>query len=362
MGRGSSSGSFGSGGSRSSSGSGGGRHSSSGRGYSSGSSYSGRGRDYSRGGQSLAEDIMEDVVEEIAKGVVRNAIRGASYNRRSTYSRSKSSNYGYNNTRSVSSSNTGIPVGAIIVLIMIVGVIWLFTFITGKISAASEIANTTNRTKLSTGSSFSTNFLDDTQSWIRSKKTLEKGLRVFWDKTGVQPYIMIMGYNPNLSEAEMESLTKQKYTEVFSGREDAFVYAVWDTSSSDNLDGYYYTWYLGAHTKTLMDSEAMDIFWNIHDNYWYGTKYGNGKEDKMYAAIYTDTANSIMEKDKTIIDIVIALIVCLVVVVVCISIIILITKKHKREKEKAAETERILNADLDTLSSSEDDDLINKYM
>jgi flagellar basal body-associated protein FliL len=68
-----------------------------------------------------------------------------------------------------------------------------------------------------------------------------------------------------------------------------------------------------------------------------------------------------MERDKTIIDIIVALIIGLIIIGVCVTVIVLVTKKHKRDREKAEETERILKADLDALVSSEDEDLMNKY-
>jgi flagellar basal body-associated protein FliL len=348
-GRGSSGGS-GSGGFRSSSGSGGGRRSSGGRGSFSGSSSSG-------GSSSGAgAEILVYLIIELIKVIIRF---GAYFiaNRR----RASANNMGSGNNKHQRSNTSSLKVQTISAVVMIVSILLVGVFIFGRVNSASDIANTTNRTKISTNNTFDTNFLADSQSWISSRKTLENGLRVFWDKTGIQPYIMIMGYNPDLSDADMQSLTKDKYSELFSGREDVFIYAVWDTSTADNLDGYYYTWYMGAQAKSLLDQEALDIFWNIHDNYWYGSKYGSDEEDKMYAAIFEETANSIMERDKTIIDIIVALIIGLIIIGVCVTVIVLVTKKHKRDREKAEETERILKADLDALVSSEDEDLMNKY-
>lgn len=344
-----------SGGSRSSSGSGGGRRSSSGRGSYSGSS-SGR-SSYSGGSSNGAgAEFLIYLVIELIKVIIRFGVYFIANRRRVS-----ANNMSNGSNKHQSSNSSSLRVQTISAVIMVISILLVGIFIFGRVSSASNIANTTNRTKISTNNTFNTDFLDDSQSWISSRKTLENGLRVFWDKTGIQPYIMIMGYNPDLSEEDMESLTEDKYSELFDGREDVFIYAVWDTSMADDLGEYYYTWYMGAQAKSLLDQEALDIFWNIHDNYWYGSKYSSGEEDKMYAAIFEETANSIMERDKTIIDIVVALIIGLIITGVCITVIVLVTKKHNREREKAAETERILNANIDTLISSEDEDLINKY-
>ena len=47
---------------------------------------------------------------------------------------------------------------------------------------------------------------------------------------------------------------------------------------------------LGAQASSVMDEEAINIFWDYIDTYWYS----NLSTDDMFAEVYTDTADSIM--------------------------------------------------------------------
>lgn len=84
--------------------------------------------------------------------------------------------------------------------------------------------------------------------------------------------------------------------------------------------------------------------------------------DEMFETIYTKTANIIMEKSKTMADVLVTLIVFAGSIAVLTGIYIVMKTKRQHEAEKAAETERILKTPMQDLAkSSENDPLVDKY-
>lgn len=238
--------------------------------------------------------------------------------------------------------------------------IFLITTVLSMITAGPNISNNKNRTKISSGYSFMNDCVYDDIDWIDSTSTLRNGMEYFYDKTGVQPVIILHEYEPTMSESQMEDNTVALYDEMFGSREDVFLYVYYDSAPTASEDGYD-TWCIGMQAMSVMDDDALDIFWQWLDHYWYGNTYASGEEDEMFAAIYKDTANSIMEKSTTGLDVAFVGFIAVIVIAAGVTIVVLVKAKHKRKKEEAEETARILNADLDTLSSASEDDLVNKY-
>lgn len=218
--------------------------------------------------------------------------------------------------------------------------------------------NTTNREPIVSGYSFSSDCIEDEIDWIASKKTMLVGMKKFYDKTGVQPYVILYPFDANIAtDEEREQNTYEIYDRKFGEREDIFLYVYYDDYNIDGLS----TYVVGNNARSVMDDEAMDIFWQYFDNYWYGSQYASGEEDEMFSAIFEKVADSIMTKSKTGADVIIASIIALVVICCSITIVVLVKSKHARERQKAEETERILRADIDSLISSAEEDLLNKY-
>ena len=120
----------------------------------------------------------------------------------------------------------------------------------------------------------------------------------------------------------------------------------------------------GEMVNPVMDSEAVDIFWDNIDRYWF-TDYST---DEVFIRTFNDTANTIMAdvNAKTNLKTAVtklAIVVLVVIVIIIVLIILLVwwSKKKQREKEEAEETERILNTPMDTLVDQNLKDLENKY-
>ena len=242
----------------------------------------------------------------------------------------------------------GNPVYSLIVLVIIL-LIWAGSSFMQN--AGSITRSTVDREKLDVSVGYDSNNIIDSESWFNNVTKTEKRLKNFFEETGVQPYIVINSYNPDLStDAEKEKFAKGYYEETF-GASNGFMF-MYFPESNPNTVGYMYV-VVASGASTVMDSEAQEIFWNYIDKYWVKDM----SSDDMFVKVFDSTADRIMSKSMSFGTMMV--IICAIVAVVILALVgFKAYKAHlQREKEKAEETERILNTDIDTMA----DDLADKY-
>lgn len=224
--------------------------------------------------------------------------------------------------------------------------------------SSSVPSSTYNREKLDAGNGFINNCILDELGWFDNESKTESRLKNFYEKTGVQPYIILSEYNPALtSDALKEAYAQQLYEEYIDNEATLlFVYFAEQYENDDSEPGYMYC-VNGRQATSVMDSEAMDIFWAYLDRYWYSDL----STDDMFVNIFDSTAGRIMTKTTTKYDVLkYVLIVCAAGVVV-FGVIKVVKLKHKRAKEEAEETERILNTPMESLVEKELKETAKKY-
>jgi hypothetical protein len=111
----------------------------------------------------------------------------------------------------------------------------------------------------------------------------------------------------------------------------------------------------GKQTSSVMDSEAVEIFWNNIDKYWYS----DASTDDLFVNAFNDTADTIMHVSTTGKDILKWVLIVIAIVAVGAIIINLVKQKNKRAKEKAEEDQRILNTPIHDIAK---DNLEDKYL
>ena len=146
------------------------------------------------------------------------------------------------------------------------------------------------------------------------------------------------------------NLEKNKYILLSSHREEnidnenTLLYVYFAEEYADDDVGYM-AYVLGKQATSVMDSEAMDIFWGQIDRYWYSDL----STDDVFVSAFNETASIIMKTYTSGWDVAkIALIVVAVVIVIA-GVIVILKVKRRNEAEKAAETERILKTSMDDL-------------
>ena len=221
-------------------------------------------------------------------------------------------------------------------------------------STKSVPKSTQNRERLESGVGYDNNCIVDNIGWFDNVTKTEKSIKKFYDKTGVQPYIVLNAYDSTLlTDTAKEEYAKKWYDEHIKN-ESTFLYMYFAEPDTDNDVGYM-AYVNGKQVPSVMDSEAIEIFWAYVDKYWYSDM----STDDMFTTIFTKTADRIMTKSTTAADVGNNAIKVIGIIVVFAGIIIVMVVRRKHKAEEAKETEKILNTPLD--GDSEADDLLKKY-
>lgn len=242
------------------------------------------------------------------------------------------------------------------IIIFIVVLVTAFGgFPSSKSSSTKNIPKSTqNRERLESGVGYDNNCIVDNIGWFDNVTKTEKSIKKFYDKTGVQPYIVLNAYDSTLlTDTAKEEYAKKWYDEHIKN-ESTFLYMYFAEPDTDNDVGYM-AYVNGKQVSSVMDSEAIEIFWAYVDKYWYSDM----STDDMFTTIFTKTADRIMTKSTTAADVGNNAVKVIGVIVVFAGIIVVMVIRRKHKAEEAKETEKILNTPLD--GDSEADDLLKKY-
>lgn len=245
----------------------------------------------------------------------------------------------------------------IIVLIIFIAIFYSVFggFLSSNSSSTKSIPKSTqNRERLESGVGYDNNCIIDNIGWFDNVTKTEKSIKKFYDKTGVQPYIVLNAYdNTLLTDTAKEEYAKKWYDENIKN-ESTFLYMYFAEPDTDNDVGYM-AYVNGKQVSSVMDSEAIEIFWAYVDKYWYSDM----STDDMFTTIFTKTADRIMTKSTTAADVGNNAVKVIGVIVVFAGIIVVMVIRRKHKAEEAKETEKILNTPLN--GDSEADDLLKKY-
>ena len=240
------------------------------------------------------------------------------------------------------------------IAMVIIVIAFLFIVFSGLSVKGNIPASTQNREKVNTGVAFNNNCVVDELGWVDNVSSTEKKLQNFYNKTGIQPYVVFHKYDASLATESEKEAYANKYYEDNIDNEGTFLFMYFAEQDTDNDVGYM-CYVNGKQITSVMDSEAVDIFWAYIDEYWASDM----STDDVIVKTFESTAKRIMDKSTTGADIAKYVVILVIVCVGGFVIIRMLRMKFKRDKEKAEETERILNTPLD--KSSSDDDLLNKY-
>lgn len=218
----------------------------------------------------------------------------------------------------------------------------------------SSVSSSYAREKLNLGYAYDYDCIEDNAYWFDSPTHLAASLKHFYDKTGVQPYILIEEYKPELTTDNAKLSYAEEFYEDNFPNENVFLYVYFE-DSYDTGEGYQ-CYVNGLKIDSMMDNEAIDIFWNYIDSYWYSDM----SSDDLFEKAFKNTADKITTKSKTPLDILWILGLIVICIIIPLAIIMVIRSKRKAEAEKAAETERILSTPLGG-SQSTTSDLVDKY-
>lgn len=232
-------------------------------------------------------------------------------------------------------------------------VLAIIVIVAGLVAARPNIQQSTiERSKLDSSlcTKVDTWYQDDI-NWIHGEKTLLRGLKTFYDKTGVQPYLWITDningkIKPNTSD--FETALKSKYSELF--KDEGHVIVCFMESSPSVYATYYWA---GSAAKGVIDDEAGEILLDIIDS-----KYTSDLSDEeMFSKSFSDAATRMMKVGRTTKQYIILAVAVIAGLGIIVGFIFLLKAKRKSDAEEAEERERILNTDINEMSDS----VLNKY-
>lgn len=255
--------------------------------------------------------------------------------------------YGYRrNVYTSSSSGLGTLIACLIVFAV---VIFSFFMIA---SDDSDVTSTINREKIENPIPYDNNCIKDELGYIENQGKLSKNLKNFYNKTGIQPYIYLKSYDETLTSDSQKDNYAQNWYEQNIDNEDTFLFIYYEDQNPNEIG--YMAYVNGKQVTSVMDSEAVNIFWNYIDRYWTDDSLSTVE---VFTKTFNSTANTIMEKSTTSNDIIKIICIIVGIVIVIGGIIYILRMKFKRDKEKAKETVEILKTPLD-----KSDELRDKYL
>lgn len=198
-------------------------------------------------------------------------------------------------------------------------------------------------------------YTDEDGDWIHDPAALEQGMRTFYTKTGVQPYVYILPNGTSTSVDELTERAEQLYGELFQD-EGHFLLVFCDDGSGSFTCGYT----VGTAASAVMDSEALDI---LADELSYS--YNNAATDEeVFSDAFERTADRIMSAaegeaaGRT----------WLVVGGVAVAVLVVggvvravVTRRKAAKAEEKERMEEILNTPLEQFGDKEVEDLADKY-
>ena len=218
-------------------------------------------------------------------------------------------------------------------------------------AGASVPASTVERTALPAGSATETGyFTDEDGDWIHNPAELERGLRHFYEETGIQPYVYILPNGSVRSYEELQAIAEEKYNELFTDQ--AHFVLVFCDDGNGRFNAAYWA---GALTGSVLDDEAIQIFKSyLSQNY----DDMSLTEEEIFSEALSDTADRIMTVTPSPLPIVA---ICAAVIIVAVVIFLIARSRRAAQQREAERMEQILSTPLESLADSELADLEKKY-
>ncbi|MBD5584003.1 MAG: hypothetical protein HDQ88_02890, partial [Clostridia bacterium] len=151
---------------------------------------------------------------------------------------------------------------AVFLLVLGICFIWIRC---GPVPASTHV-----REKLDSGVGFDEDCVVDEIDWVYNPSGVADLLRRgFYDSTGVRPYVVFHAYDGALRTDEDKDRWARDYYAKNIRDGDAFLYVYFAEPDTDTYVGYM-TCVCGDDAASVMDAEAVRIFWAYVDQEWYG--------------------------------------------------------------------------------------------
>lgn len=239
-------------------------------------------------------------------------------------------------------------------LIVVLLVLFLFGgigfFLTG--TPSSSIAKSTvAREALPSNAVTETGYYTDADGdWIHDQSELTAGLRKFYQKTGVQPYVYILPNGESTSVSDLRSRAEALYPQLFSD-EGHFLLVFCD----DGRGGYNCGYTVGSQAKTVMDDEAVSILADYLDRYYNDSSVS---EEEIFSNAFAKTADRIMTVTQSP---VVPVAVCIAAVIVIALLVFSLQKRREAKERQRQADEKMWSTPLESFGADEATERAKKY-
>ena len=259
---------------------------------------------------------------------------------------SHSSGGGNNNSNNHNSNNSNKSSGGCIhILLITIIVISILVLLFNSIIAIGS--DKTARAKLNADVEV-TGYYTDELHWIDNPSALTDGMKYFFDKTGVQPYLYITDDVGGNFHDYAEKFANNKYDMLFN--DEAHLLLIFCEK-----DDVYYTYCLtGSSANSVIDSDARRILLDAIDENYYNSSLD---DNQYFSKSFKDAANEIMKQPSSN---AVAIIIPLFIFIAALAAEIVLRKKEKTEKREK-ELKEMLEKPLHTFGNTEAEELAKKY-
>lgn len=240
----------------------------------------------------------------------------------------------------------------------------------GGYATSTTNGSTTVREKLDSADVTQTGwYTDEDGDWIHVADRMTSGMKYFFEKTGVQPYVYILKNGTSTSTSELTTKAEELYDQLFSD-EGHFLLVFCD----DGQGGFNCGYTVGTKAASVVDDEAVDIIADeLNDAYntansdeeVFSEAFRVAADRMMAGAEQEELAQKKKQSDNTI-----ATVALVIVGVGVAGGVIHLVRKSRKEKAEATKkrADEILNTPLEKFSDAADkasdknvEDLASKY-
>lgn len=257
----------------------------------------------------------------------------------------------YNSGRVYSGAGNGrgMGCGAAAIIFLVVAFIIVFVIATsfgglfwsggGSSSGGDITTSTVQREALPAGSVNETGYYTDELDWISNRTVMERGLKNFYHKTGVQPYVYITGTvngDDQPTQKELQAFTEGLYDQLFTD-EAHLLLVFFENTNEDHWEGCN----TGTLADTVIDTEARDILLDYIERNYYDNSL---TDEEFFSKSFSDAADRIMTVTTSP-----WIPVLIVLGVVMLVVILFVWWRHAKKQKnlEAKQTEDMLNTPLD---------------
>lgn len=199
--------------------------------------------------------------------------------------------------------------------------------------------------------------IQDELGWIQDKRQVEQAMDYFYEKTGVQPYLLITdtldGMGGDITDGQAEAAMENLYESLYED-EGHMIFTFMEYASSR-----YITWiYTGIAADSVIDEDAREIFLNNADRYYTDSSLS---DEEFFAKVFRASADTIMKDSKKQMAIARMCVIASVLMAVSLAGGFLAFKVAAERRKETEELKEILKTPIGSVTSPEEEELLRKY-